>query len=73
MSDEQRDELVSMLKRHCVQLTEHFDSVQIICTKQMPDGTGSYRWGEGNWYARMASVEEFVLQGRGRLAPRDDD
>jgi hypothetical protein len=73
VSDDERDQLVRELERHAAQLSETFDSVQIICTKDMADGTGSYRAGTGNWYARVASCEEFILHSRQRMCPPDGD
>jgi pimeloyl-CoA synthetase len=46
---------------HAAQLAEHFDSVQIICTRFDPqEGTTPYAAGEGNGYARIASTKEWV-------------
>lgn len=55
-------ELEEILKRHALQLVEHFDSVQIIATKRHQAGTLIVPRGEGNWYARYGSVRDWVLR-----------
>lgn len=58
---EEIDEGLKILKAHAVAMSEHFDSVQIIATKLMPDGSTRMRpYGEGNWYARYGSVRDWL-------------
>lgn len=73
MGDDEHDRLTAEARRHAVQLMEHFDSVQIICTKHAPDGTATYRSGDGNWYARVASTEEFLRSARAQMVPPRED
>lgn len=42
-------------------LVEHFDSVQIFCTRDNGgiDGTTSITKGVGNWFARVGQVREW--------------
>lgn len=42
---------------------EHFDSVQVFCTRRLDkDGnTRTVAIGDGNWYARYGQVREWVL------------
>lgn len=54
--------LETILKQHALQLVEHFDSVQIVCTKRHQSGTLIVPRGEGNWYARYGSVRDWVLR-----------
>lgn len=64
-NDEQRQADIDMLKRHCEQLSEHFDTVQIFCTRHMPaelDGTRTLNYGSGNWYARYGQVRCWTLE-----------
>lgn len=51
-----------LLKSHGAQLSEHFDSVLILCTKKddCDQGTGFYSHKSGNWYAMKASAEEWL-------------
>lgn len=45
-------------------LTEHFDSVQIICTRYDPateGGTVTVDEGGGNWFARVGSVKRWLV------------
>jgi hypothetical protein len=54
---------MAMLKSHAVQLAEHFDSVQIICTRgdgDRQDCTIGADYGQGNWYARVGSVQDWL-------------
>jgi hypothetical protein len=51
----------TMIRAHACQLSEHFDSVQIIATSRAPEGhTILSHWGKGNWYAREGSVREWL-------------
>ena len=67
MAEEQRedrspDEDIGFLKRAAAVLAEHFDTVQIFCTRELgADGTASVKWGVGNWFARKGQVDEWVL------------
>jgi hypothetical protein len=62
------DEDASLVKRACSSLMEHFDTVQIFCTRNQPDasdpnggGTVNVQFGMGNWFARYGQVREFVI------------
>lgn len=59
---EREDEMrTKIIESHAAQLSEHFDSVQIIVTAIDPEeGTGIYRAGRGNYYARIGAVEEWL-------------
>jgi hypothetical protein len=51
-----------MMSRHAVQLSEHFDSIQVVGTKLNPDGSTSfYCAGKGDLFARL-KVSELWLQ-----------
>lgn len=56
----QRD--LSVLEKHVAMLEEHFDTVQIICTRQHDKGTFQSDLGGGNWYARYGSTREWVMR-----------
>ena len=63
---EQSDEALvkrqwKVLDSHIAQLAEHFDSVQVVVTSHCPQtGTSTYGAGSGNYYARLASVDNWV-------------
>jgi hypothetical protein len=59
-SAEANDRALAVVKQHSAQLMEHFDSVQIICTKYDGDTTVRLSWGGGNHYARTGSVIEWL-------------
>jgi hypothetical protein len=45
-------------------LGEHFDSVQIVCTRHDPiqqGGTVITHAGVGNWYARFGSIRSWLV------------
>ena len=47
-------------------LMEHFEAVQILCTRVTPEGTEHYFVGNGNWYARQGMADEFREQDIGQ-------
>ncbi len=60
--DAREDRDQKLAKAHCGQLCEHFDTVQIICTRfeSDKDGTIMASVGIGNYYARRGSVIEWL-------------
>lgn len=64
-NQEQEDRDTAIIKSHVAQLSEHFETVQIFCTRHMPaelDGTVCVQWGAGNWYARYGGIKEWVFK-----------
>ena len=63
---ERRAECERLLKQHVGQLLEHFDSVRIFVTHQIPTDNGPQTVGAndggGNWYASLGLVKEWVEQ-----------
>lgn len=62
-SNQQADDL-TLIQKHVDQLGEHFDTVQVFCTRHMPaelDGTAIANRGTGNWHARFGQVREWVI------------
>ncbi len=54
-----------MLRAHALQLSEHFDSVQILASFPTSDGgTHGMAAGEGNWYARLGTAHEFIEKAK---------
>lgn len=52
---------MELLDKHAAELSEHFDSVQIIATKLLPSGkTVLYASGQGNYFARQGSLTKFL-------------
>jgi hypothetical protein len=61
---EEMQAIKAIVDRAVSQIREHVDSVQIIITRQPEDGTGNtqlYENGAGNFYARQASVREWLI------------
>lgn len=47
------------------QLSEHFDSVQVFCTRHemgTDDGTINCTQGQGNWFARYGQIRAWVVR-----------
>ncbi len=58
-----RDREIELLKKHCAQLGEHFESVQIFVTKTTDvedGGTVRVNYGSGNWFARLGQVYHWL-------------
>lgn len=54
------DEETELLDRHCAQLGEHFDTVQIFVTRYDSEiGTRNVVFGAGNWFARYGQVVDW--------------
>lgn len=53
----EREDL-TILKNHSAQLMEHFDTVQIFCTRNRGNECGTVRaaYGAGNWFARYGQI-----------------
>lgn len=77
--DPERDR--EIMSRHLTMLREHFDAVEICAVRHLgdADGTAGMHFGSGNWYARIAIVEETLGAMRGmfttggRSKSEDDD
>jgi len=47
-----------------------FDTVEIIVTKLIQDGTHDplrLAWGDGNWYARLGALKETLLRSKEQM------
>lgn len=54
---------VEIIRKAVDQLGEHFDSVQIFCTRhEGAEGTGRYAIGGGNWFARYGQIVYWLHQ-----------
>jgi len=53
-----KDRDIKLLKDACEILRQHFDTVQILCTRYESDLIGTFRvhWGSGNFYARYGNA-----------------
>lgn len=69
-TDDEKEADLALLKKHVEQLGEHYDCVQIFCSRHMPaeaDGTVSVNWGSGNWFARFGQVREWMVYEDGKI------
>lgn len=77
--DGEADRDMKILASHAAQLAEHFESVQIIVTKNTEEGDGTVlaHQGAGNWFARYGSVREWLIKtdtrSRREVLREDDD
>ena len=63
MTDGEKREMKEIVDRAASQLSEHFDSVLILVTKNTEDGNGNtagYEAGRGNFYAQLGQVREWL-------------
>ncbi len=76
MSDQDEDR--DRLKKSLNELSEHFDSVQILCTRYKggdDGGTVNISMGTGNWFARYGQMREWLIREEetSRETRRGDD
>ncbi len=64
MDDEQTKALVALVEDALGKLGEHFDAVQILCSRveEKRQGTSSVFRGIGNWYARQGMAHDFIAR-----------
>jgi len=77
MSEESKDRDLELARKAVAALGEHFDSVQLFCTRHEPateNGTTSVNTGIGNWFARYGQVKLWVAnqEEREHFNARDD-
>lgn len=71
MTDEEKQQLYTMLERHVDQLGEHFDSVRIFATKHVGEGTIALNRGQGNQYAVFGQVTEWITSDKAQMFWRE--
>lgn len=55
------EEMEQIVQKHCTQLREHFEAVQILVSHETDEGqTGSIYTGAGNWYARVGMCRDML-------------
>jgi hypothetical protein len=80
MSEKSQREIdLEMVRKHLEALSEHFDTVQIFCTRYNPnrieeadeEGTTTrLQVGQGNWFARYGQVR-YWLQMQDAVAAKE--
>lgn len=76
--ERERDAAVKLLDVHVHALSEHFENVQIFCSRVTDSGdiTFGIQRGAGNVYAREGHVREWLLehneQARENARPKED-
>ena len=55
---------LAVVQRHVAALAEHFESVQVFCTRPADDGKGTVnvQYGAGNWFARYGQVASWLTK-----------
>lgn len=62
--NDQSDQDVERIKTATNGLAEHFDTVQIFCTRHEGgnvDGTINVHWGAGNYFARYGQIKQWMV------------
>lgn len=67
------DEDFVRLDRILAQLSEHYDSVQIVATRHTGDKTIRVDRGTGNWFSRYGAVQLWVEKHLGLEWGQDDE
>jgi hypothetical protein len=76
MSDQKevKDKDLNIVDQHVFALMEHFDTVQIFCTRHDGrEGTVSCRSGAGDWYARYGHISLWVKDQDIAGCPEEDE
>lgn len=76
--DERAESDMRIVRSHVTQLAEHFDTIQVFCTRHMETelgGTIVLHLGSGNWFARYGGVREWVIKQEEsmRITERNED
>ena len=73
MDDEEEQESrdYSIVASHVAQLAEHFDTVQVFCTRTAEGVTFHMNHGSGNWFARYGHVKLWVMSDENRHIRED--
>lgn len=73
-----KDEDMERVRKACETLSEHYDSVQLFCTRHESgehDGTINLNWGAGNYFTRSGQVREWLVKqdeiARGEVRARE--
>jgi len=66
LCDMTKQELNDLVDLHCAQLSEHFDSVRIFCSKHDSENEGQgatqgYTRGRGNYYAQRGQIADWLV------------
>jgi hypothetical protein len=54
------EEIQREIETFCNRMSEHVDSIRVIVTKPQDGMTAYHSYGEGNWYAQIASAQRFL-------------
>lgn len=60
-----KEQDMDRVKKAAHELIEHFDTVQIFCTRHESgelDGTVNVNFGKGNWFTRYGQVQSWFIK-----------
>ena len=61
--DDQEARDLKVMADHVARLEEHFDTVQIFCSRGSDDGgTITCQLGGGNWFARYGQIRQWIVK-----------
>jgi hypothetical protein len=61
------DPELSRLDRCLAQLSDHYDSIEIITTRHNGEATISVHRGTGNWFSRYGAITEWITFAKARV------
>lgn len=78
MDANERKHAEAIVEKAINQLREHFDTVQIFCTRDYGQSTESFERGSGNFYARLGLAKvwvdcEVAADVNSRLKEKDEE
>jgi len=60
------DDRIEIIKRHVTMLREHFDSIEVVASRHVPEEGGAvttrFEWGSGPWYERFGLMRAWVIR-----------
>lgn len=65
------DEIRKELSAFCSKMSEHTESIRIFITMPEDGGTASISRGEGNYYAQIGQIQEFLDGRRGETTAHE--
>jgi hypothetical protein len=68
-----REELENICNQAAQNLSEHFDSVVVVATKTLPDGTARFSGSSGNQFASCMCMQLFLEELQEALTQEEEE
>lgn len=71
----EQERLLQIVKDVTKVLRQDFDTVQVFTTKHVDDdfGTHNFRYGSGNYFARLGQVKNWILEQNADILSTNED